>query len=323
VYFDNGIPFLSPSESIKFSFASTDKFNLLTADISQAADGDYFEYQAKWNGQSIEDFIFQLNSVAGNNYYLIHELRLQEQVGISFTETDNVSSIQNNRYDIPKKYRPVLELADSAISFTIDYTIRLFNAADGRSVFKTASLTSTDINKYGKSMLKLNVGDTTQPIKIYNKTAGNPTFNISDQLLSVTKTKVVSRYIDVNSITVKSDSDVNKNIDGLQISINPFDNTIKLNLSYKYSQDEDDTRLLDLDTLSRYYMVFIKNDGSKLYIDELIDDNFRKSRGELAFKIGAKAADQILQYSNQKFYVISRTNMGNESIIFSGDFIKS
>ena len=297
---EQGITYFRPEEEVRFAFASVDSFGLLTADIQEASDGDYFEYRALYNGQSIEDFIFALNSVAGNNFFIIHELRVIEQVGISFTETDNITNIQNSDYDLINRFRPILRLTATAVSFSLEYTVRLYNSVDGRSIFKTATLTSTDVNKYGKMTTKLNVGDTTQPLKVYNKTPQTSEFNILDNLTETVKTKVLSTYINNNDIRVKSDSDLDRSIAGLLLKVNPFDNFFKFNLSTLPNPgDTESEKALGLSTISEYFMSFIKNDNTKLYIEEFKSANFNKEEGELAFKLSkgsSRRSDAIHRY---------------------------
>jgi hypothetical protein len=318
---ENGLIFFDPEETVKFAFNSTDQFDQLVAKIKKSSSGEYFEYYAEWDGNIIEDFIFQLNSIAGNKFILIHEIRIIEQVGITFTETDNVSSIQTTDYDKIKRFRPILRLADTAVSFSIEYTARLYNTVDGRSIFKTSSLSSTDVNKYGEKMTKLNVGNITQPLKVYNKVQDNPIYSIKDNLLKLTNTKILSTFINNTDIIVSSDSDLDNSVAGLLIKINPFDNIFKFNLQKRDNPKDIDSKItMDLDSVSKYLMVFNKNDGSRIYIDEFLSQNFKKNLGELAFKINQEQVKGINNITNNIFYVITRNPDGIESVVFTGNF---
>ena len=319
---EEGLIYFIPQEEVRFAFSSVDNFDLLTADIQESTEGNYFEYQAKYNGQVIEDFIFSLNSLVNNNYFIIHELRVIEQVGISFTETDNFTSIQTNSYDSIKRFRPILLLTSTAVSFSIEYTIRLYNSVDGKSIFKTASISSIDVNKYGKLTTKINVGDTTQPLKVYNQIQDNQQFDIIDNLVEITKTKILSTFINNNDIRVKSDADLDKSIDGLLIKLNPFDDILKFNLTYLPNpSDPESEKELELGTVSTYYMAFIKNDDSKLYVEEFVSHNFNKQEGEIAFKVTAAQSTEVKSYTNRNFYILSRNPNGIETVIASGKFM--
>ena len=319
---EEGLIFFEPDETVKFAFNSVDKFDLLVAKIQESDDGDFFEFYAEWDGNLIEDFIFQLNSVAGNSFFVVHELRVIEQVGDTFNETDNFTSIQTGDYDQLKIFRPILQLAGTAVSFSIEYTVRLYNSADGRSIFKTSSITSTDINKYGEKTTTLNVGETLQPIKVYNKLSGRPEFNIQDNLLKLTNTKILTTYVDNTNIVVSSDSDIDNSVENLVIKVVPFDNLFKFNLRKRDDPDNPDSLIaIDLDTVSEYFMVFLKDDDSKLYIKEFKSPNFNKDEGEIAFKLNKQESSDITHITkNNVFYTIVRNPDGIETVIFSANF---
>lgn len=317
-----GLIFFEPADAVNFAFNSVDKFDLLVAQIKESDDGDYFEYYAEWDGNLIEDFIFQLNSVAGNNFFIIHELRVTEQVGQTFLETDNFTKIQTSNYDQLNRFRPILQLSSSAVSFSLEYTVRLYNSTDGRSIFKVSSLTSMDINKYGEKTTKLNVGGITQPLKIYNKLFGRKEFSIQDNLTKLTNTKILTTFLDNTNILVSSDNDIDNSIVGMVIQITPFDNLYKFNLSKRDDPNSPNSRIaIDLDTVSEYFMVFLKNDDSKLYIKEFKSINFKKQEGEIGFKLNKQESAIIGNITkNDVFYVITRNPDGIETVIFSASF---
>lgn len=319
---EEGLIFFNTEETVRFAFNSVDKFDLLVAKIQQSEDGDFFEYYAQWDGNLIEDFIFQLNSVAGNNFFIIHELRVIEQVGETFTETDNFTSIQTSEYDRIRRFRPILQLANNAVSFSIEYTVRLYNSVDGRSIFKVSSLTSTEVNRYGEKTTMLNVGNVLQPIKVFNKVSGRPQFSIQDNLVKLTNTKILTTYLNNANIVVSSDSDIDNSVDGLTIRITPFDNLFKFNLRKRDNPDDEDSLVaIDLDTASKYFMVFLKDDDSKLFIPEFKSPNFNKGTGEIAFKLNKQQSQAISHITrNDVFYVITRNPDGIETVIFSANF---
>lgn len=315
-----GLTYLIPTDATRFVFSNVDMFGQLEATLIRAADGDYFEYYATWGGDIIEDFIYQLNSVAGNKFYVIHEIDVTEQIGQTNVITTSISSTQTSDYGKINKFRPVLEHTDQATSFSIIYTIRLYNAADGKSIFKTSTYTFTDINKFGKSGLKLNVGNNNLPVKIYNKRMDQPSYNILDNLVEITKSKVITTYINNQSITVRSDSDIDKSV-AVAIKIDPFDNIFKFDLNVKEDGTDDSIKPLSIDTVSKYMIVFLKNDGTKNYISEYTSDSFNKSNGEIAFNISKNQAEEIRKYTNNQFYVVSKNPNGIETVVFSGTWL--
>ncbi len=94
----NGILYMNPGNTTKFAFDSYDKFSLLVARITENVDGNYFEYYGEYNSEIIENFIFALNAVAGNAFYLIHDLRIIEQQGATFIQTSSFSNVQQSNY---------------------------------------------------------------------------------------------------------------------------------------------------------------------------------------------------------------------------------
>lgn len=319
---EEGLIYYETSEAVNFAFNSVDKFDLLVAQIKESSDGDYFEYYAEWDSNLIEDFIFQLNSVAGNNFFIIHEIRVTEQIGETFIETDNFTKIQTSNYDQLNRFRPILQLSDSAVAFSLEYTVRLYNSIDGRSIFKVSSLTSMDVNKYGEKTTMLNVGGATQPLKIYNKLTGRKEFSIQDNLTKLTNTKILTTFLDNTNVIVSSDNDIDNSVSGMTIKITPFDNLYKFNLSKRDDPNDPNSRIaIDLDRVSEYFMVFLKNDDSKLYIKEFKSPNFKKQEGEIGFKLNKQESKDIGNITNNDvFYVITRNPDGIETVIFSASF---
>lgn len=291
----------SVEQGKKFRFNSIDEYNLLTADIQENVDG-YFEYKALWNGLPIEDFITGLNSIAGNNYYLIHELYVHLQTGNSFQQVEGFTEFQKQDYQKTFLYKPVLPNLAYATAISIDYYVRLYNAVDGKNVIKSATLNTLNINKYGMQTFKINVGDTSRPVVAVNKIQRNDiTLNNPEQLLQERAVSYI--YIDNNNLTL-GDSSI--------IQVNPFDNLIKFDIATK------DQRPFELDEVNTYYLTFILSDGSKLYCQELLSAANKKSEGELIFKVDAAKAQQILSSTNNSFYVISKSPNALETNLVNG-----
>jgi len=313
---DNGIDLINVGETKNVLFNASDNFGLLIPRLKRANDGDYFEFYGEYDGEVIENFIYKLNSIAGNNYYIIHDVRLIEQVDNSFYTTDEWSQLQTTDFDKILKYKPIIEYGHRCVAFSIEYTLRLYNKDDGRSIFKTASYTFTDIPNFGKKNIQLPLQGNAQPLKIYNKVSARPILDIKDNILNLTKTKMLSTFYDASQIVIKSENDLDNSANVL-IQINPFDNVIKFDLVY----DEVGTlSVVKLDTISEYYMVFTKLDGTKYRIAEFINEQFNKTNGELAFKISQYDSDKIRKLDNRTFYITSKQPDGIETVIFSGQW---
>jgi hypothetical protein len=325
---DNGLVYLSMGEAKRFGFNTTDQFDLLVAKIQESSDGDFFEYYAEWDGQLIEDFLYSLNSVAGNNYYVIHELRVFEQVGMSFTETDNFTKVQKDSYDDVLRYVPVLKFADTAVSFSIDYYVHLYNSTDGKSIYKSSTLTCSTPHKYGKTRMMLNVGQgITQPLKVYNKVVSRDNMTLQDNTSELIKTKILAVYVNNSKVDIKGNEEKT-------ITIFPFDNIIKFDLIEKINAEKsianvrmtrtvfaDSTeRPINLDSASYYYLSFVNNDGSYIRVEEMQDPAFNKSMGQLAFKVSKETVSKLQKLNNTSFYVTSKNPEGIETVIVEGTF---
>jgi hypothetical protein len=64
-----------------------------------------------------------------------------------------------------------------AVAFSIDYTVRLYNRADGKTIFKSSSIGSTNVDNYGKS-----ISATSRHIDNRQKTGyfGNPKWELKN-----------------------------------------------------------------------------------------------------------------------------------------------
>lgn len=315
---NNGILYINPGNDYKFPFDSYDKFSLLTANINEAEDGDYFQYYGMYDSEIIENFIYALNSVAGNKFYIIHDLRILEQQGASFVQTGAFSTIQQKDYGSPQIFRPVLQFADSSVSFSIEYTVRLYNQTNGRSIFKQSTMTSFNVGKYGKKSLSLYVDNVTNPLKVYNKMENAPSFSINDHTVNIVKTNVVTRYINQNNIIVKTGGDITPSASALTVTMHPFSNILGFHVLQTNTSGAQ--VICPLDSISTYQLAFIKNDGTKLYIPEYTIPEYQHTNGDIAFMVTDVNIQEIEHYTNKNFYIVSTGQDGIDTVIFQGTY---
>ena len=76
---------------------------------------------------------------------------------------------QLSDFDDPQLFRPIILNSAIAVSFAINYTLRLFNRADSTQIIKKARLTSFDPKKYGRRLNKINLGTVPTVAKVYNQ----------------------------------------------------------------------------------------------------------------------------------------------------------
>ena len=76
---------------------------------------------------------------------------------------------QDSDFDEPVLFRPIIKNANSAVSFSINYVLRLYNKADATQIIKNARLTSFDTQKYGRQMVQINLGVVPTVANVYNQ----------------------------------------------------------------------------------------------------------------------------------------------------------
>jgi hypothetical protein len=174
----NSFSYYDTQQIASASFTKSDNFSLLVAHIAESINGDYYEFYGEYDGDIFEDFILELNNQPDSNYLVFHEIVITEQLENSFSETDRKTTIQNDSFDKINTFRPVILNSAHAVSYIIEYTLRLINKVDNSQIIKKSQLISTDVKKYGRKMQKLNMGLVPTVAKIYNKIVDDGEKNI-------------------------------------------------------------------------------------------------------------------------------------------------
>lgn len=208
----NGYNFYQVNEINSTSIPNRDIYDLLSANVIESLSGDFFELTGLVEGSSLSNFVAQLNS-AGGNYIVFHEIILSEQIGDSFVQTSNQIVSQTTDFDRPILYRPIVLNSAVAVSFAISYTLRLFNRSDNTQIIKNARLIQFNVNKYGRRLMKINLGTVPTIATVVNQIAPDDGRNItvstgsslgsrggdtSDKIVSelVVKTRYVTSFRD-------------------------------------------------------------------------------------------------------------------------------
>ena len=208
----NGYDFYDIKEINSTSIPNRDIYDNLYASVVESAVGDYFELTGLVTGSSLSNFIAQLNSTGGN-YVVFHEITLSEQIGTNFVQTSNQIVSQTTDFDEPILYRPIVLNSSIAVSFAINYVLRLYNRNDNTQIIKNARLTSFDVKKYGRRLMKINLGVVPTVANVVNQidpkdgrnivvstgsSLGNRSGQSSEQVAAqlVVKTKYVTSFRD-------------------------------------------------------------------------------------------------------------------------------
>ena len=311
------------------SFNSSDNYSFVTANIAESNTFDYIEYYPTWNGAFIGDYIALLNETG--NWVVINQIEVFEQVGVSSFKTFNMTELQDGFFDQPSVFRPVIKNSSIAFSYTVQYTMRLYNKSDNTEIIRRASFTSTDVQKYGPNLQKINVLEGFQPVKVYNKIVN---ITKSDTLIPptspqyITQTRYLNSYYNVNYISVDSTTNLS-NVLGETVYpqgtntvyFNRFDNIVKFKIFTK-SADKKQNVSLDLaSTGMNIRLAFITDDTTKIYVDPLIDPaNANPGAGEILFKITSDLSIKLLGGSSREYYLVNRNPDGDDTLIYSGKF---
>jgi hypothetical protein len=150
------------------SILNRDIYDNLFAQVVESEAGDYFELSGQVTGSTFANFIAQLNSTGGN-YVVFHEIVVSEQIGTGFVQTSNQVFTQTTNFDEPIFFRPIILNSSIAVSFAINYILRLYNRDDNTQIIKNARLVSFDPKKYGRRILQINLGVVPRVANVYNK----------------------------------------------------------------------------------------------------------------------------------------------------------
>ena len=164
----NAFSYFKAKELALTSLNKTDEFSYLVARIQESSSGDYYEMYGEYNGVIYDDFMNTLNGLENNDYVVFHEYIVKEQIGTEFIETSNHSEIQTGNWDKLFKFRPIIENAGTAVSYVIEYTLRLFNKVDSTQIIKKSQYISTNPKKYGALLPRINLGIVPTIAKVYN-----------------------------------------------------------------------------------------------------------------------------------------------------------
>lgn len=312
-------------------------YSNIYAVIEETQDGDYFLYYGKNGDNYIDEFIMNLNSAGGDNI-IINDIEVYEQISTNFIRTFSFTQIQTSGFDKPLEFRPLLKYADSAVSFSIDYTLRIFDQTNGFQIIKKASTTSYNVKKYGKQIERINIINQKYPIKIYNKilrethkslnpAITSPAYIMQTQSNTIETIKNVYIPIYYNKTNVVTQiGSVFENINNYNnyyfgqgdcmIYISSFDTYHEFFINV-FNIETNNFTPLDID-LNTTFLAFENKNNETILISPVIDNTSEYSNGYIKFKINGNYKSQILYDKNPKpFYIISKSDT-DTTVIYHG-----
>ena len=333
----NGNRYFVTGNNYTATFNSADQYAALSAVIQESQEYDYIEYYPTWNGEFLEDYINLLNS-GGGDWTVVNQLDLYEQLGSTFVKTFSMTSLQDSALNAPATFRPVVRNAALAISYTVDYVMRLLNKANGQEIIRRATLTSDNPKKYGPIIQRINVLEGFRPVKVYNKIINASSSTIKESVLyagmggpqKVIERVYVNSYYDVNYIAVDSISgneltEIMGEIVYPQgenyIFITKFDNYVKFKV---FTKSADKKRHVNLDLSStgmNIKLAFILDDQSKTYIDPTPDITAADpGAGEVLFRLDDSLTTKLLTQKQKEYYLVNKNDRGDEVLIYTGKY---
>lgn len=265
---------------IRIDVEPFDPMAQIYAVIQECATGDYFELYPSYQGEFIEDFLYDRSTKYNEQFMIIHDIELYEQISNFGDYTEILSQkftyFQESGFDKPFKFRPVIENSN-AITFTIDYTIRIFNKTNESQIIRKASLTYPNAKKYGRYLSKINIDTSYQPMRIVNKIVNNENINDSISLYNYNRYNALSnsvgqqltayltidpKHICVNNYTLFVDSITTNKIlfDGKKQYVNNITFKELANSDLIYGQGDAVIYLTEFDNFIKFRIY--KHDGS-------------------------------------------------------------
>lgn len=333
------------------SVPQINEFDSLGAVIQEAEDGDYIEFFATWNGTFAEDLISTLNAKGpDNDWIFVHQLQVYEQIGTALVPSGNFTVYQEDNFDTALNYRPILKEAGFAVSMSIDYTLRLLNKKTGDQVIRTGSMSLFNPNKYGKNLLKIDLADKPQSLKVYNKIVQKNLEisnlftgpkapkqqappSVSTQSVSIKEVKVgVPVFYKQANIRISQKNALLKYGDGtseviygqgeLILPIDPTDNFFKISVYEKNPTDPKTQSPANLNNNSTFTLTF--GSDSKFVYNGLTDPAYvDPSKGQLAFRIPKDQAKKILESTDTTLFISLVGEDGTETLLYTGRWLPS
>lgn len=340
------------SELYTATVSQSNEFDNVGAYINESAIGDYIEFYLTFNSGFPEELISILNRRnPADDWIIIHQLSVFEQIGSSFINTTRQIFFQEDSFDEANIFRPVLKNAGQAVSMSIDLISRLTNRRDGEQIIREASFNLISPKKYGRRLNVLPILDKPGSQTVYNKILKNsfeatnlfiqpnPISNSNQAPATTTTTEVIrTEYIPIffnnNNISVSqinglvSTSDNTEEIvfgpGKLRFILSPFDNLLKFKVYTKSNSTSIKTPIpLDLNINAAKYKIVFETNSGKVSIENTGDAQLENlSTGVVAFSVSKKESESIVGSRIRTVYITSVAQDGKETFMYSGEWRK-
>jgi hypothetical protein len=340
-------------EAFTASISQSNEFDSVGAYINEADDADFLEFYLTFNSGFPEELISILNRRnPSDDWIIIHQLSIFEQVGSSFINTSRLVFFQEDKFDEPNVFRPVLKNAGEAVSMSVDYLVRLTNRLNGDQIIREASFNLISPKKYGKKLLNIQLVDKPQSQKVYNKIIkksfeatqlfiepeaasrlSNPT--VTPTITEVIRTEYIPIFFNNNNISISNASSLSTTSDAmsevifgpgaLRFILSPFDNILRLKVYTTTTSTTSNALVpLDLNTTAPSYKLSFETNTGKVEVLNSNDANQENlSTGLISFTVSKQNSESILKSTNKVVYLVSVSQDGTETLIYSGEWRKT
>lgn len=195
---------LSLVDQANVSISAVDQYATVFASIEEVDDYFKLEGATKNTWKTFNDFISDLPGTA-DDYILMHDITVNELVTNTAEgepdwkiTTHNVIT-QTDDFDEPTLFRPVIKNSN-CIACVLDYTLRIYCNSNNTQIIKRATYQNFNFSKYGKKLLKINLGVVPPQLNVYNKiddkkVSGVTLVNNSTSGIEIPKDKIKTSYI--------------------------------------------------------------------------------------------------------------------------------
>ena len=263
-----------------------------------------------------------------------------------FVRTSEISYIQDSNFNEPNDFRPVLKYGGSALSFRINYNLKILNVNTNSTVQKSGSYLSFTPAKYGQELIKLNVLDNFKIFDVYNKKVVNvigDNSNInSNEDLQISSSSLYSKNVtsfretknvnvSANTVIINEDNEIidkssstSKLVYGQNLAsifISPFDNYVLFNL---YDISNNVVVSYDLTKVGQLFLNFAPSKGEIIKITQEFNQSVKIENGQVLFRITKDTYQQIVGSENNNFFITTKSgNNTAETLLYSGRFLDS
>lgn len=165
------------TEVASTSISIVDQYATVFANIEEVDDYFKLEGSTKNTWKTFSDFIADLPGTV-DDYILMHDITVNELVTNTANDepdwqitTHNIIT-QTDNFDEPTLFRPVIKNSN-CIACVLDYTLRIYCNSNNTQIIKRSTYQNFNFTKYGKKMIKVNLGIVPPQLNVYNKLDNN------------------------------------------------------------------------------------------------------------------------------------------------------